>query len=67
MYEYNKTKKQIFKALKFQTLKNAKFCSSEIKWFTSIITFFYTFCNVILYNPEGYAAEMDYLVSLFTN
>ena len=26
------TKKQIFIALKFQTLKNVKFCSSEIKW-----------------------------------
>ena len=30
-------KKQIFIALKFQTLKNAKFCSSAIKWVYSIL------------------------------
>ena len=29
---------QIFIAMKFQTLKNAKFYSIEIKWFYSIIT-----------------------------
>ena len=26
-------KKEIFKAMKFQTIKNTKFYSSEIKWF----------------------------------
>ena len=29
-------KKQIFKAIKFRIIKNAKFYSSEIKWFYSI-------------------------------
>ena len=29
-------KKQIFKAMKFQTLKSAKFYCSEIKWVYSI-------------------------------
>ena len=29
-------KKEIFKAMKFQTIKNTKFYSSEIKWFYSM-------------------------------